>query len=211
MDILRLPQGQLTFAGTDAYGFQGRSVVSKRFKQLILKRRVRLINFTSNRSRAMFKRLYLLALLLSLPVLAGGAERELPLAADFHADAAQARALKRPILVFFAAESCPYCHAVETLYLAPLHNDDAYTDKVVIRVVRVERQTQLRDFAGRNTTHAAFAQSYGVKLTPVVKLLDANGKELAPALIGYSSPDFYGAYLEQTIEAAIAAAGRASG
>lgn len=153
----------------------------------------------------MFKRLYVLALLICLPVLAFGAERGLPLAADFHADAAQARTLERPILVFFAAESCPYCHAVETLYLSRLHNDEAYADKVLIRVVRVERQTRLRDFAGRSTTHAAFAESYGVKLTPVVKLLDADGDELVPALVGYSSPDFYGAYLEQNIEAAIAA------
>jgi thioredoxin-related protein len=158
----------------------------------------------------MFKRL-VLALLVCLPVLAVGAERELPLAADFHADAAQARALKRPILVFFAAESCPYCHAVETLYLTPLYNGGAYTDKLLIRVVRVERDARVRDFAGRSTTHAAFAESYGVKLTPVVKLLDANGKELVPALIGYSSPDFYGAYLEQSIDAAIAAAARLPG
>ncbi len=159
----------------------------------------------------MFKRLYVLAVLLCVPVLALGADRELPLAADFQADAAQARALKRPILVFFAAESCPYCHAVEDLYLSPLYNDKAYTDKLLIRVVRIERQAGLRDFAGRPTTHAAFAESFGVKLTPVVKLLDANGKELAPALIGYSTPDFYGAYLEQNIDAAIAAAREAKG
>ncbi len=159
----------------------------------------------------MLKRLYLLAVFLCLPVLALGAEGELPLAADFHADAAEARALRRPILVFFAAESCPYCHAVETLYLSPLHNNKAYTDKLLIRVVRVERQTRVRDFAGRPTTHAAFAESYKVKLTPVVKLLDANGKELVPALVGYSSPDFYGAYLEQNIDAAIAAVREAKG
>jgi thioredoxin-related protein len=144
-------------------------------------------------------------------VLVCAAGRELPQAADFHADAAQARVKQQPILVFFAAESCPYCHAVENLYLSPLYNDSAYADKLLIRVVRVERQTRMSDFAGQPTTHAAFAQSYGVKLTPVVKLLDASGKELVPALVGYSSPDFYGAYLEQSIEAAIAAVRQAGG
>lgn len=154
----------------------------------------------------MFKRFPLLAVLLCLPMLLGAAGRELPPAADFRVDAAQARAQRLPILVFFAADSCPYCHAVEDLHLSGLYKDSAYTDKLLIRVVRVERETRMRDFAGRQTTHAAFAAASGVTLTPVIKLLDANGKELVPALVGYSSPDFYGAYLEQTIEAAIAAA-----
>jgi hypothetical protein len=43
-----------------------------------------------------------------------------------------------------------------------------------------------------------------VRVAPTVSFLSARG-EVAPPLVGYSSPDFYGAYLDDRIEQARAA------
>ena len=49
---------------------------------------------------------------------------------------------------------------------------------------------------------AALAAALGIRLAPTVVFLGPDGSELAERLVGYSSPDFYGAYLEQRIEQA---------
>lgn len=146
----------------------------------------------------------IVALLLSLlsPL---AADQALPLARDFQADARESGKAERPILVFFAAASCPYCEAVEDLYLEPMYRGGPYRDKLLFRVVRTESATRLRDFSGETMSHADFAQRRKVHFTPVIKFLDARGQELAPALLGMSTPDFFYGELEAAIERALAA------
>ncbi|MHB8455580.1 MAG: thioredoxin fold domain-containing protein [Acidiferrobacterales bacterium] len=122
----------------------------------------------------------------------------LPAARNLQADALRAR----PVLVFFSARSCAYCKEVENLYLKPMYADAGYRDKVIIRQVDIDSTRVMRDFSGKSTSGVAFARRYGVSLTPTIKFLDARGRELVPALVGVSSPDFYGSYLDQAITAA---------
>jgi len=63
------------------------------------------------------------------------------------------------------------------------------------------------DFSGRATTHAEFARSRGIRLYPIVAFFAPDGSETAERLVGFRSPDFYGAYLDRRIEASRAAAG----
>jgi len=139
------------------------------------------------------------AALFTTPVMAATG---LPAAKDLRADALQAGRGHVPVLVYFSAESCSYCKEVEELYLRPMYADAAYRDKVIIRQVDIESTGVLRDFSGKRTNGAAFARRYGVSVTPTIKLLDAKGRELVPALVGVSSPDFYGSYLDAAIIAA---------
>ena len=37
-------------------------------------------------------------------------------------------------------------------------------------------------------------------MTPTIALVNADGEALVPNIIGYQSPDFYPAYLEQAID-----------
>jgi thioredoxin-related protein len=132
---------------------------------------------------------------------AGG---ELPAAADLQADAEQAARARVPLLVFFSAYSCPYCREVEELYLQPLQADPASARRVLIRTVLIDSHRRLYDFDGRRTDHAGLARNYGVFFTPTIKLLDPQGRELAPALVGLTTRDYYGGYLEEAIERALA-------
>jgi thioredoxin-related protein len=128
---------------------------------------------------------------------------ELPVAADLRMDGDQARRERLPILVFFASRSCPYCYEVEELYLKPRLANGEYRNQVIIRVVYTDGVHRLRDFRDRQTDHAAFARRYGVTFTPTIKMLDANGVELVPGLVGLTTRDFYGAYLDEAISGAL--------
>jgi hypothetical protein len=128
---------------------------------------------------------------------------ELPIAHDLRADAEHAARHGTPILVFFAADSCPFCHLVEDLHLRPMYDRGRYRDRLLIRVVRTERAQPLTDFDGQPTDHGSFARRQRATFTPTVRLYGPGGQELAGPVIGYSA-DFYSGMLEQAIEDAIA-------
>jgi thioredoxin-related protein len=127
----------------------------------------------------------------------------LPPAKDLAADAQAARRGAMPIVLFFSADSCPYCAEVAGLHLEPLHARGVYAGRALFRIADVERHTPVRGFDGRRLTQAELAGRYRVSFTPYITFLDPDGNELVPPLIGYSSPDFYSGYLESAIEAAI--------
>jgi len=130
----------------------------------------------------------------------------LPPAVDFAADVHDTGAGATPVLVFFMSPSCPYCREVERLYLEPMHARGNYRGRLLIRTVDVDSAAPLTDFSGRRTTHGEFADGERVSFTPVIRIYGADGRELVPQLLGYTTPDFYLGYLEQTIELAIARA-----
>lgn len=125
---------------------------------------------------------------------------DLPVATDLERDAAQATRNGTPILVFFAASSCPYCREVEELYLEPMWNRGDYAGRLLIRVIDLESSRMLRDFTGRSVTHAGFARGQRISFTPTIRIYGSRGEQLVPQLVGYSSPDFYAGYLERAIE-----------
>jgi thiol:disulfide interchange protein len=140
---------------------------------------------------------------LALGALPAAAE-PLPVARDFQRDALAAGARPKPVLVFFTADFCPYCQQVEELYLRPLHARGDFRGQILMRVVHTDSRRTLRDFGGRPTDHESFARREGRAFTPVVRLYAPDGRELVPALRGYSSPDLYLGMLEQAIETSIA-------
>lgn len=156
----------------------------------------------------------ILAVTLSLVLSAQAAElpaTELPEAKDFRADAAEAKRAGLPILVFFTTRDCPYCHIVHEDYLKPMYLSGKYKDKILFRMVRVDEDITLRDFAGGKTTHREFAARAGARLTPQVRFLDDEGKELVPALLGLMTQDFYAGILEGAIDNAVTRMRRRAG
>lgn len=132
----------------------------------------------------------------------------LPLARDLAADARIAAAERTPIMVYFGSRYCPYCGEVEDLYLRPMHERGEFSRRVVLRTVVVESGESLRDFAGELTSHEAFARREAALFTPTIRFYGPDGKELVPALRGYSSADFYLGELEEAIRVAVARLGR---
>ncbi len=128
----------------------------------------------------------------------------LPMAIDFESDAQAAKSSGRPIMVFFAVKYCGYCQEISELYLRPMHESGSHEDKVLLRVIEADNEAaSLRSFDGSRTYHADFASRNAASVTPIIKFYDPKGKELVPEIFGYNSPDFWGLYLEKSINQAV--------
>jgi thioredoxin-related protein len=127
-----------------------------------------------------------LAALILACALAAAAAEELPRIADPAGAAAPGRAL----LVLFSEEGCPYCARLRRDFLLPMQRNEGYRRKLTFAEIDVHE-------------HPALARRYGVKLLPTVLLLGPAGEPLAEPLVGYNGPDFYGAYLDERIDAAM--------
>lgn len=146
-------------------------------------------------------------LLLFVAVLTGfaaacAAGDTLPVAVNLQEDGRQAAAGGLPVVVFFRSTDCPFCREVEELYLQPLLRDGAAAPRFVLRAVDIDKSSALVDFNGARTDHRRFASQQGVRLVPHLRFVDARGAPLVEDLVGISSHDFYGGYLEDAINAA---------
>jgi thioredoxin-related protein len=140
---------------------------------------------------------------LSLAGAALASAAELPTAVDLARDAHDAARTHAPILLFFTSAGCTYCEQVEQLYLKPMYERATYGSRLIIRRVPVDGASRIVNFAREPMAADAFARGEGVRITPVVRLYGADGRTLVPALVGYSSPDFYAGFLESRIAEAM--------
>jgi len=153
-------------------------------------------------SLAMFRPCLLKYLFAALSLLLSGcseARDALPVAVNLQADAQRARAQCLPIVLFFHSTTCPYCREVEDLYLARLQRENQTKPQFLLRTVEIGQTQPLVIFDGTKTNPRAFAKQQGVTLVPHLRFLGPDGEALAPDLVGLTPRDFYGAYLEGSI------------
>ncbi|QKT03697.1 thioredoxin family protein [Ectothiorhodospiraceae bacterium 2226] len=122
---------------------------------------------------------------------------------DLVADARSAAADDKPLLLMFSSEPCPYCRIVEDEFLRPMLISGEYDDKVVMRKVKLDGYSRIRDFEGREVRVDELAKNYGVRITPTVVMVDAKGRQLAPSLEGIATRDYYGGDLDRVIDQAL--------
>jgi hypothetical protein len=125
---------------------------------------------------------------------------ELPPARDLAADAAASARGRLPILLFFDREDCPYCERALREYLVPVSRTD-WKDRAIFRQVAIDRTLPVRDFDGTVTTHRAIAERYGTVFSPTVVVVDGRGRALADPIVGLTTIDFYGAYVNDALAA----------
>jgi len=113
-----------------------------------------------------------------------------------------ARARRLPILLFFDRYDCPYCDRALRQFLVPMSKDPAWKDRAIFRQVEIEEKKPLVDFNGQKVSHAAYASTLGVRLSPTIIVADASGKPLGDPIVGLLTPDFYAAYVEGAVESA---------
>jgi len=113
------------------------------------------------------------------------------------------RAAARELVVvgFYTSHSCPWCVAVRREQLEPrLRSNDH--PKIAIIEFDADADSAFTLPDGRRQTARQWAQALGFRLTPTVAVLDRTAKPIISPLVGYSSRDFYGAYLEEQIRQA---------
>jgi thioredoxin-related protein len=118
---------------------------------------------------------------------------------DFRALQQEMQAKGLPLLLAFRADYCGFCKRLETEYLQPMVTSGKYDTRILIRRFTLDTEESVIDFNGDKIDATAFVARHDASLTPTIVFLDAEGKEVAERLLGYNSPDFYGAYLEDAI------------
>ncbi len=121
----------------------------------------------------------------------------LPHPQSLAAELARALAARKTLVVMVSLEGCPYCKIVRESYLAPLRAEGQ-----PIVQVEIARALPVLDFQGRATTHEQLAKQWQARVAPTVLFFGREGRMAAPALAGMAIPDFYGAYLQERIDAA---------
>ncbi len=141
----------------------------------------------------------LLAALLSPATWADSLQR----GTDFSQLAKDMSANTQPLILVFDAEHCHYCARLQADHLDPMSVSEDY-QHVLLRSLEFEGDTVVTDFDGQVITAREFSRRYRVRLTPTLLFLNAEGEEIAERLLGYNTPELYGAYLDRAIERAVA-------
>ena len=124
----------------------------------------------------------------------------LPVAEDLELLGLSSRKKMVPILIMYSTEDCVYCARLESEVLGPMRLSGADPEKVIVRKVLMEDYETLRDFNGKKRNAESYAIGRGVEIVPTVVLVDENGNELVPKIVGYQTPGIYDTYLEKAIE-----------
>ena len=125
---------------------------------------------------------------------------ELPRIDDLRSLTAQMRRERIPLLLFFSTAGCPFCIEVRRSYLAPRLKES--TGGLLIREVEFVSRRSFVGLDGAAQTEAELASRFGVRMVPVVQLVDANLAPIGKPLVGIDASGFYDSYLSSAIEEA---------
>lgn len=143
----------------------------------------------------------LAALLGALLAVTGAHSPAVPLAQDLHDEGREAERDCKPLLLEFSDTGCSYCRLLEEEVLDPTLLNRDYDRRVLMRKLLIDRHTTLRDFDGRARTDAPqLAQRYRIRVTPTLVFVDARGEELTERMVGVTTLDMYGGYLDTALE-----------
>jgi len=104
-----------------------------------------------------------------------------------------------PVLLFFAAEDCPYCERLEGDYLHAMANSLDYKSKILIRKVVIDSYDEFLDFNGKNIEASDFSDKFNIQVTPTLVFLNHKGQSITQPIIGYNGSAFFGAELDDAI------------
>jgi thioredoxin-related protein len=153
----------------------------------------------TSRRLAFLLTLSALCVALGLPCLATGKAFSLPAAQNLKRELIMAESKQQPLVVMVSLEGCAFCKVARENYLSSLQRDQG----LLIVQVDMGKNTVIVDFQGRSTTHQQIIQDWGIKLAPTLLFFGKDGKEIAERLVGGTSSDFYGAYLEERVAKAL--------
>lgn len=128
---------------------------------------------------------------------------DIPKALDLQKDGLTAHEKGIPILLEFTMHGCPFCLEIEEEVLVPMIGSGKYDHKVLVRNVKIDDEKEIIDFNGESISYEDLASRYNIHVVPTLVLVHGNGKAMGLDMVGVTTIDFYGAYLDQAIEKAL--------
>lgn len=138
---------------------------------------------------------------MSLAVPAWSAGAVLPVPQSLPEELAKALKAGQPLVVMVSLEGCPFCRVARNNYLEPLRRQEG----VPVVQIDMRNTATLRNFSNVSVTQDEMIRAWGIKIAPTVLFFGSKGKEVAERLEGGYIADFYGAYLDERMQAARAA------
>ncbi len=124
-----------------------------------------------------------------------------PLATDLYREGRQAEQACIPLLLEFASSECEYCTLLEEEVLNPTLLNRDYDRRVLMRKLLIGHSRKLRDFDNTEVNADELASRYRVFVTPTLLFVDSQGRELTERMVGVTTLEFYGGYLDQAMDA----------
>ncbi|SIS62165.1 thioredoxin family protein [Neptunomonas antarctica] len=128
---------------------------------------------------------------------------DLPVTTSLLQDA-NALGSNRVLVVMLSQQDCSYCQLIRHDFLEPMHRGGLYQKKALFRELKTDSNQLITDFDGTQISPQSFARRYKATLIPTLLFLNNSGKAIVPNSVGISTPEFYGYYLDQSIDDAIA-------
>ena len=110
-----------------------------------------------------------------------------------------------PVIVFVSRDACPYCRTLRDTILVPMLAADKFEHRAILVEVSLDRVDPFTGFENQQVTAKAFGQFYRAEITPTLLFLDSEGREIGKRIIGISNLEFYGHYLQKSIDEAVLA------
>ncbi len=126
---------------------------------------------------------------------------ELPLLTDLKKDSQLADS--HFLLVLISQPNCSYCRLIEEDILKPMQASGRYDDRLLFRNLIINDGYKLIDLDGHQLSANQFALRYNSSLTPTLLFINpADGSELTDKMIGITTVDMYGFYVDKAIDKA---------
>lgn len=125
---------------------------------------------------------------------------EVTVTTDLQADARLAAERRVPLMLVVSADYCQFCKLLAEEFLKPMLLSGDYTDKVVIRELRIDSNGRVRDFDGEMTDADTLAYRHRASLTPTLLFFDSTGQQIVPRIVGVGTLEFFGGEIDRAIE-----------
>ena len=130
---------------------------------------------------------------IQLPV--GAAQAALPAAKSLPDELALALKGGGPLVVMVSLDGCPFCKTVRQNYLSPLR----VQERLIVVQVDMRSTAPVRDFHAATLTHEQLVRAWAITMAPTLLFFGPSGIEVAPRLVGVSSSDYYGGFLDDRL------------
>lgn len=124
---------------------------------------------------------------------------KVPETIDLQSLGEQSRQSGVPILLVFSAENCAHCERLEEDVLRPMLYSGELKNQVLLRKYQVDGAVSIRDFQGNRRDAEDFSILRDVEFTPTIQIVDSNGRQIVPPIVGYQTPELFLAYLREAI------------
>ena len=146
--------------------------------------------------------------LISLLVLVGApslfaAGVEIPSANNLSEAGRVSRQQDIPVIVFVSRDACPYCRTLRDTILRPMFTANKFEHRALLVELSLDRVETLTGFDKQQMTAGAFGKRYRAEITPTLLFLDSTGREIGKRIVGISNLEFYGHYLQKSIDEAL--------